>query len=100
MGRVSVVMIAAAAPAQPSARSIPPSAVTPRWMASIGRCRPITPVESASTSSDAHPAIGATWAAVARVFSSPCAPVQALALPVLTITARMAASGRARMAWS
>ena len=52
-----------------------------------GSCQPITPVDATSTASSG---ISKTWAAFAAVClqqSYPCLPVQALAIPALTMTA-------------
>ena len=56
------------------------------------------PAEEVNTSSGWQPIAAATSTAVWWVFASPASPVQALALPVLAITARTCAPGRARIA--
>jgi hypothetical protein len=57
----------------------------------------MTPVEATRTWSGPQARRSAATSAVRRAFSSPCAPVAALALPALMTTARMSPAGtRAR----
>ncbi len=88
--RVSVVMMARVtaeklATLSRCARTRPGSA--PR-MRSTRSGTPITPVEQTSTSSRRQPSVRATASAVAREAFIPSGPVEQLALPALTITAR------------
>jgi len=94
LGRVSVVMIASAAAGPPSRASPRTAASTPGSSLSIGSSSPIRPVEQTATS---IAPIGCRCAAVSRaarcsavwwVSWKPCAPVQALAPPELSTTAR------------
>ena len=89
-GAVSVVMIARAASAHPSGRATPTAASIPRRMASMSRNSPITPVEKGSTSVSATPSRDARCSQVDRASARPRAPVAALALPLLTTSARAA----------
>ena len=73
---------------RPAAEGIPAASF------SRGRKRPITPVEQTSTSSGEQSSRFATSAVIHRASSSPRVPVQALALPELTITARAVARGK------
>ena len=66
---------------------------TPASRFSIGSCRPIIPVEQTMICSGLQPSAAAAVAAVRRTFSSPTAPVAALALPELATTARMDSEG-------
>ena len=88
LGKVSVVMMAAAAAAQPSSRADLISAGTTAAIFSQSSGWPITPVEAMNTSLRGQPS---AWA-IARVLSStalsPSLPVKALALPALTTMAR------------
>ena len=88
LGKVSVVMIAPAAAAQPSSRPALMSAGTTAAIFSQSSGWPITPVEAMNTSLRGQPS---AWA-MARVLSStalsPALPVKALALPALTTMAR------------
>jgi hypothetical protein len=86
-GRVSVVMIAraAASPAR-GTRWLQASAM-PRFTASIGRYRPITPVVPTSTWSGSRSSRSAVSLAIWSASRKPCAPVQALAFPEQTTIA-------------
>ena len=88
LGKVSVVMIAAAAPRQSSS---PRSAFRPSKQPisfSSGRVSPMTPVEATKTSRLRQP-IRPRSASIERATeSSPARPVKALALPALTSRAR------------
>ncbi len=100
LGRVSVVMIAWATKGAPwNAPGVVISAI-PLVTLSIGRWRPITPVESTSTWSGRQPSASAVAAAMVRVSSRPRGPVTALALPALVITARISAALLASTCWS
>ena len=88
-GTVSVVMMAAAASAQPSARRLPTAAGTPATSRSSGRCSMITPVEKGSTLLPSTPRASPTAAQVARALARPASPVPALAMPVFTTRARI-----------
>ena len=85
LGTVSVVMMARAA-------SLQCAAFTPgraRVIFCAGKGSRITPVEKGSTCSMSQPTCAATAAHTASASSRPCAPVPALALPVLITSARM-----------
>jgi hypothetical protein len=75
-------------------------AAMPLATLSIGRWRPITPVESTSTWSGRQPSASAVAAAIVRASSMPRGPVTALALPALVITARISAALLASTCWS
>jgi hypothetical protein len=87
-GNVSVVMIARAASSQPSPLAFATSAsITPsNTLASSGS--PITPVDARNTSSGLQPTALAAIFAVNAQASRPVLPVNALALPELTTSAR------------
>ncbi len=87
-GKVSVVMIALAAPIQfPGAAFCASVPSTPlNLVASSGS--PITPVEARNTSPGLHAAALAAMSAVSAVDCRPVLPVKALALPELTTSAR------------
>ena len=87
-GKVSVVMIAFAAPIQsPGAAASARSASTPsNLVASSGS--PITPVEARNTSLTLQPTALAAIEAVNAVDCRPVLPVKALALPEFTTSAR------------
>ena len=90
LGLVSVVMTARAASfAACGERSSAAAAMgTPVVKCSSESGTPMTPVEHSSTSSASHPSSRATSSAVERATSQPGAPVEALALPELSTTAR------------
>ncbi len=84
----SLVMIASAAGAPPLAEIMPSSFLMPAWILTLGRRTPMRPVEQTNTSSSSQPIRRATPAAIARAWIIPIGPVQALALPLLTMMAR------------
>ena len=84
---VSVVMIAVAASAPPSALSAAHAASTPGRSLSIGSRSPISPVEQTATLSVMRPSRSATREAVAAESAKPSAPVHALAPPEFSTTA-------------
>jgi len=88
-GKVSVVMIASAA----SHHCVEPEVAFSEGMApaifSTGSCWPITPVEATSTSPALRSKACAVDSAISRAFCIPAAPVAALALPLLQMTARI-----------
>ena len=86
LGRVSVVIIARANCAPPSRLSS--ISAMPASMRSIGRRRPITPVEPTSTSEGSTPRRAAASSAMRSASASPAAPVATLELPELTTSAR------------
>ena len=90
-GWVSVVMIASAALNQLSAFRLVAAAGRPASSLGIGSCSRITPVENGSTWPASRPSNLATSAQVALALARPCSPVPALALPVLTTSARIGA---------
>ena len=97
LGKVSVVMIAAAASIQPSGRAeLTSSSSTPsNFEASSGS--PITPVEARKICRSETPAAAAASLAESFAASLPALPVKALALPELTSSARALPPGsRAR----
>ena len=99
-GRVSVVMIARAAP---SAWEGPWEAASVRIPGSIferSSDRPITPVESTRTWSARHPRPAAVSSAMRRASLRPRSPMQALAHPELAITARIDPGDRSSSSWS
>jgi hypothetical protein len=85
----SVVRIAAAKSPNPSGLSAAAAAPMPSWTLGIGSGWPITPVDATSTSRAVTPRAPAVDVAIARAAARPAGPVQALALPALTITARV-----------
>ena len=87
-GKVSVVMIAFAAPIQSSGLAVSASvASTPsNLVASSGS--PMTPVEAKNTSLTLQPTAFAAICAVSAVDCLPVLPVKALALPEFTTSAR------------
>ena len=88
-GTRSVVRIACAAAAPPSSDKAAAAASIPAETVSIGRCSPMTPVDDTRISSVDSPSAAAACPAIAAASSRPRCPVQALALPLLTTTARM-----------
>ena len=99
-GCVSVVRIAvAAAVAWSGERPRPPTrAGAAASMVSIGRAKPMRPVEQTSTSSTPAPSGPATAAAMRSAATSPAAPVAALAQPLLRMTAAALPAVAARWA--
>ena len=83
LGRVSVVMIPAAASAQRSSARSARAAGNAASILATGRGSPITPVEYGSTEVSATPASSASLAQVCAAAARPASPVPALALPVL-----------------
>src|SRR3954447_2388603 len=88
LGTESVVMIARAASSPPSSASPFTAAVTPGSSLSIGSRTPISPVEATATSIAPMPSSAARCSAVAWVSWKPSGPVQALAPPEFSTTAR------------
>src|SRR5919107_2858427 len=88
LGTESVVMIARAASGPPSSDSAFTAAVTPAVSRSIGSRTPISPVLQTATSIAPRPSSAAACSAVAWVSPKPSGPVQALAPPELSTTAR------------
>src|SRR5579872_213183 len=92
LGRVSVVMIARVSPS--NARGEKASDLARPGAAfrisSTGSGTPITPVEQTTTCFAPHPSSSATRSAVAREATMPPGPTEQLALPELTMTARIA----------
>ena len=100
LATVSVVMIATAASAPPSADSTAVAASTPASRSGIGRRSPMRPVEQTPTSpgpvsSPAAVSTAATCSAVTCVSAKPSGPVQALAPPEFSTTARSRPSATA-----
>src|SRR3546814_4168757 len=93
-GKVSVVMIVAAASSQPNGGA-EKAASNPASALSMGRGTPITPVEETNTSEGWQPRCPATRAAIASTAARPRLPVKALLLPAFTTSARALPSGRA-----
>ncbi len=89
LGRVSVVMIANAAPGPPSGRSSETAAGSAASIFSTGSSCPITPVEQTSTSCGDSPSAAAAAACIRSAFSR-SRGAQQLAFPALMITARAA----------
>src|SRR5467141_1695117 len=87
-GTESVVMIASAARAQLSSRRSAMHAGRPATMRSTGSGAMITPVENGRTWRESQPASRATASQLALAPVIPVFPVPALALPVLTSSAR------------
>ena len=87
LAKVSLVMIAAAEAALPFLEGF--SAAIPLAMRSIGMGTPIRPVEQTRTSFCLSPKRFAAAAHMAPASLSPPSPVQALAFPLLRITARL-----------
>jgi hypothetical protein len=87
-GNGSVVMIARAISAPVSRASAAAAVRMPGTTRSILRPTPITPVEATSTSSAAQPSAAAVSAVMRTALAMPSSPVQALAHPLLTTTAR------------
>src|SRR3954452_4259817 len=88
LGTESVVMIARAASSPPSSASPFTAAVTPGSSLSIGTRTPLSPVEATATSIAPMPSSAARCSAVAWVSWKPSGPVQALAPPEFSTTAR------------
>src|SRR5258706_9031066 len=88
LGTVSVVMIASAARAQLSSRRSATQAGRPATMRSTGSGSMITPVEDGRTWRVSHPISRAASSQLALAPAIPVFPVPALALPVLTSSAR------------
>ena len=86
---VSVVMMACAAsePASKVSALAVTSFLIPAVILSTGICIPMTPVDATSTASVGTPNSSPAHFASASQQSSPCLPVQALAIPELTTTA-------------
>ena len=63
-------------------------------MTGMGKSRPMTPVEQTSICSGRQPIASAATAVMRQASSSPCWPVQALALPEQMTTPRMSSAGR------
>ncbi len=89
---VSVVMTATAASSPPDADSRATALSTPARIRSMGSGTPMSPVEQTATSAASRPSCSAAFSAVAYVSWKPCGPVQALAPPELSTTARIAPS--------
>src|SRR5882762_4406806 len=87
-GTESVVMIASAARAQLSSRRSAMHAGKPATMRSTGRGSMITPVENGRTWRESQPMSRAAASQLALAPAIPASPVPALALPVLTSSAR------------
>ena len=88
LGRVSVVMMAVAASAQPSSERAPIRAGTPVRNRSGPRGMPMRPVEQTSTSSGAQPRpLGDERAGLGGCGDAGGSPVAALAFPLLRTTA-------------
>ena len=89
---VSVVIIARAnifpLPSVSVLSARPPRALMPLSSLSIGNCSPIIPVDITSAFDWPRPNAACASSAVWRTLSLPWAPVQALAFPLLTTTAR------------
>ncbi len=83
-GKVSVVMIARAAPAMPPGASDAARSASFAVMRSCGSGSPITPVEAVKTRASGTPAARATASVMARTAATPPRPVKALELPELT----------------
>ena len=92
LAKVSVVRIASAA-AVPSSPSSSAACRMPRRMLSMGRYWPMTPVEATSTSPSSMRSAAAVSLTIVQASSRPRSPVQALALPLLTTSARIIAAG-------
>ena len=88
LGKVSVVMMPRAAAGQPSSRRLACSAGSAATSLSCGSTSPITPVEATNTCFGGQPTSLAAAAAVAAQVSRPALPVNTLALPAFTTTAR------------
>ena len=84
----SVVMIARTKSSSPSARAPRTSRGVACTMRSIGSGCPITPVDATSTRFLSQPMARAAYSAIAAASNTPLSPVQALALPLLTMMAR------------
>ena len=97
--RVSVVIIALAAPSTDPSGSCSGIAAIPLSIRSIGYRRPMTPVDATSTSATRHPRRSATAVVTARLSSSPAGPLATLALRDTTTIAWAVESARlARLA--
>ena len=88
-GTVSVVMIVRAAAPHPASASANRHAGRAATMRSTGSGSMMTPVENGSTSCAAQATVPATAAQTVCASASPAAPVPALALPALTMSARI-----------
>ena len=85
---VSVVLIASAAARPPAREASATAALTPGSSLSMGSRSPIRPVEQTAISPAESPIAAARCSAVACVSWKPSGPVQALAPPELSTTAR------------
>ena len=89
---LSVVRMAAAkcsaALASPPPGRAPAAAAMPGSILSMGRCTPMSPVEHTATRSTGSRRWLAVSSRILAASASPCLPVQALAFPALTTTAR------------
>jgi hypothetical protein len=94
LGTVSVVMMARAAPAQPSSARASKARGSASVMRATGRGSPMTPVENGRTASVAQPPCRASARHVASASRMPGAPVPALAFPELTSRKRGGVSAR------
>ena len=88
-GTVSVVMMARTPRYQPSSWSALLQRASPALTRSTGSGSMMTPVEKGSTSCTAQPTRPAAVAQTLRASASPRSPVQALALPAFTTSARI-----------
>jgi hypothetical protein len=98
LGTVSVVMIARAASTPALSLSLPHASAMPDLIASMGRNRPMTPVELTRTWSGSRSSRSAESFAMSSASRKPCAPVHALALPELMV--RACTRFRCRCSWS
>ena len=87
LGTVSVVMIARAAAGPPSTVRAPARSGMAGMIRSMGRGKPIRPVEQTRTSSGEQPSASAVRVHINSASAMPAAPVAALALPLFSTTA-------------
>ena len=100
-GKVSVVMMACAAPSMAASVSAAARSGTLAVMRSCGRGSPMTPVEEEKTRLAGMPSAVATEPVTSATDLSPVLPVKALELPELTMIAAPAPAGTfiASLSW-
>ena len=82
------MQIAFEASSPPVGESAAAAAGMPARTSSIAIGRPMMPVDATRISPGSQPSCAAVSSAISRASASPCAPVQAFALPELTTVAR------------
>ena len=88
-GARSVVMIAVVKSVAPDSLRAPAASRTPVTSDPTSRGTPMTPVSPIATEAASRPSASAAASRIAAASLMPCSPVEALALPEFTATARM-----------